>query len=116
MSTSPSSATLPELPVADVRFADALAPEARIRQADLGPGLWAIERTGPSTQVLYVHNPTDRPQSFHPAVVFGEEATPVFLSGEITTAGEEGAGLIVRLAAKGDVWLARTDSTHEETA
>lgn len=116
MSTSPLSTTLPQLPVDDGRFADALSPDAQIRQADLGPDLGAIERTGPSTQMLYVHNPTDQPQSFHPTAVFGGDATPVFLSGEITTAGEEGAGLIVQLAPKGDVWLARTDTTDEETA
>ncbi|WP_329212352.1 hypothetical protein [Streptomyces sp. NBC_01708] len=115
MSTTPLPATLPRLPAHDARFADSLAPEARIRELDLGPGLWAVERTGPDTQVLYVHNPTNELQAFYPATVFGGDVTPVFLSGDITTAGEEGAGLIVRLAPKGDVWLARTATTDEET-
>ena len=116
MTTTPMSPTLPQLPASGAPFADALAPEARVGQPDLGPGLWAIERSGTTAQLLYVHNPTDEPQSFHPATVFGKDSTPVFLSGDITTAGEEGARLIVQLAPKENVWLARTDTIDEETA
>lgn len=117
MSTSPLlSAPLSQLPALNgERFADALAPEAAVRQVELGNGLWAIERSGGTTQLLYIHNPTDQPQSFRPAAVFGDDATPLFLSGAISTAGEEGAGLTVQLAPQGDVWLACTDPTSKET-
>ncbi|MFC6064096.1 hypothetical protein [Streptomyces ochraceiscleroticus] len=116
-----SDATLVNQPPAlhpaleDERFADAFASDATVRQPDFGTGLWAVQRNGATSRLLYVQNTTDQELSFRPSLVLGDDATPLFLAGDVVTAGEEGAGLICRLAPQSHVWLGRTDTAHALT-